>query len=148
MSKSEVFGKVSGFIDKDTEITGDIRFNDSFRIDGKFKGKILSGNTLIIGENGDVEAMSVFARKVNQDYLSFLESVNESVWGDLDALSGVVKFLRTQPKDPITYELMDLTVKLAENRIYLLNETRYLYHELSQSTFETCDNTYTMVNSN
>ncbi len=56
MNKSEVFGKVSGFIDKDTEIIGDIRFNDSFRIDGKFKGKILSGNTLIIGENGDVEA--------------------------------------------------------------------------------------------
>ena len=56
MTKNEVFGKVSGFIDKDTEITGDIRFNDSFRIDGKFKGKILSGNTLIIGENGDVEA--------------------------------------------------------------------------------------------
>ena len=56
MTKNEVFGKVSGFIDKDTEIKGDIRFNDSFRIDGKFKGKILSGNTLIVGENGDVEA--------------------------------------------------------------------------------------------
>jgi len=56
MTKNEVFGKVSGFIDKDTEIVGDIRFNDSFRIDGKFKGKILSGNTLIIGENGNVEA--------------------------------------------------------------------------------------------
>ncbi len=56
MTKNEVFGKVSGFIDKDTEIVGDIKFNDSFRIDGKFKGKILSGNTLIIGENGDVEA--------------------------------------------------------------------------------------------
>lgn len=56
MTKNEVFGKVSGFIDKDTEIVGDIRFNDSFRIDGKFKGKILSGNTLIVGENGNVEA--------------------------------------------------------------------------------------------
>jgi cytoskeletal protein CcmA (bactofilin family) len=56
MTKNEVFGKVSGFIDKDTEIIGDIRFNDSFRIDGKFKGKILSGNTLIVGENGNVEA--------------------------------------------------------------------------------------------
>jgi len=56
MTKNEVFGKVSGFIDKDTEITGDIKFNDSFRIDGTFKGKILSGNTLIIGENGNVEA--------------------------------------------------------------------------------------------
>lgn len=56
MIKNEAFGKVSGFIDKDTEITGDIRFKDSFRIDGKFKGKILSGSSLIIGETGEVEA--------------------------------------------------------------------------------------------
>lgn len=56
MVKNEAFGKVSGFIDKDTEIVGDIRFKDSFRIDGKFKGKILSGSSLIIGETGDVEA--------------------------------------------------------------------------------------------
>jgi cytoskeletal protein CcmA (bactofilin family) len=56
MVRDETFGKVSGFIDKDTEITGDIRFKDSFRIDGKFKGKILSGTSLIIGESGDVEA--------------------------------------------------------------------------------------------
>jgi len=49
-------GKVSGFIDKDTEIIGDIKFSDSFRIDGKFKGKILSGHTLIIGESGELEA--------------------------------------------------------------------------------------------
>lgn len=49
-------GRVSGFIDKDTEITGDMRFQESFRIDGKFKGKILSGNTLIVGETGEVEA--------------------------------------------------------------------------------------------
>ncbi len=56
MQKTDGFGKVSGFIDKDTEIAGDIRFKDSFRIDGKFKGKILSGTSLIIGETGDVEA--------------------------------------------------------------------------------------------
>ncbi len=56
MVKNESFGKVSGFIDKDTEIVGDVRFKDSFRIDGKFKGKILSGSSLIIGETGEVEA--------------------------------------------------------------------------------------------
>jgi cytoskeletal protein CcmA (bactofilin family) len=56
MQRTESLGRVSGFIDKDTEITGDIRFKDSFRIDGKFKGKILSGNALIIGETGEVEA--------------------------------------------------------------------------------------------
>ena len=56
MNKTENIGKVSGFIDRDTEITGDVKFNDSFRVDGSFKGKILSGNTLIIGEGGNVEA--------------------------------------------------------------------------------------------
>lgn len=56
MQKNENIGKVNGFIDRDTEMTGDIKFNDSFRIDGTFKGKILSGNTLIIGEGGNVEA--------------------------------------------------------------------------------------------
>ncbi len=56
MQKNEIIGKVNGFIDRDTEMTGDIKFSDSFRIDGTFKGKILSGNTLIIGEGGMVEA--------------------------------------------------------------------------------------------
>ncbi len=56
MQKNESIGKVNGFIDRDTEMTGEIRFSDSFRIDGGFKGKILSGNTLIVGEGGKVEA--------------------------------------------------------------------------------------------
>lgn len=56
MQKNESIGRVNGFIDKDTEITGEIKFNDSFRIDGKFKGKVLSGVSLIIGEDGIVEA--------------------------------------------------------------------------------------------
>jgi len=56
MMKTETVTKVSGFLDKDTEFTGDIKFKDTFRIDGIFKGKILSGNNLIIGESGDVEA--------------------------------------------------------------------------------------------
>jgi cytoskeletal protein CcmA (bactofilin family) len=56
MSKNEPIARVSGFLDKDTEISGDIRFKENFRIDGIFKGKILSGNGLIIGESGDVEA--------------------------------------------------------------------------------------------
>ena len=56
MQKNENIGKVNGFIDRDTEMTGEIKFSDSFRIDGTFKGKILSGNTLIVGEGGNVEA--------------------------------------------------------------------------------------------
>jgi cytoskeletal protein CcmA (bactofilin family) len=56
MQRTESMGRVSGFIDKDTEIVGDVKFKDSFRIDGKFKGKILSGGSLIVGETGEVEA--------------------------------------------------------------------------------------------
>jgi cytoskeletal protein CcmA (bactofilin family) len=56
MSKIEQPIKVNAFIDKDTEMKGDIRFKESFRIDGKFKGKILEGNNLIIGESAQVNA--------------------------------------------------------------------------------------------
>ncbi len=48
--------KITGFFDKDTSIQGDLNFKGSFRIDGRFKGKINSESILIIGENGKVEA--------------------------------------------------------------------------------------------
>ena len=47
---------LTGFFDKDTQIEGDLNYKGSFRIDGAFKGKISSESTLIIGENGKVEA--------------------------------------------------------------------------------------------
>ncbi|UCH93206.1 MAG: polymer-forming cytoskeletal protein [Candidatus Aminicenantes bacterium] len=75
MQRTESSGRVSGFIDKDTEIKGDIKFKDSFRIDGKFKGKILSGGSLIVGETGDLEA-DVEAESI---------SINGRVKGSLNA---------------------------------------------------------------
>lgn len=48
--------KITGFLDQGTEIRGDLNFKGSFRIDGLFKGTIDSDSTLIIGENGKVEA--------------------------------------------------------------------------------------------
>ena len=48
--------RMTGFFDKDTQIEGELNFKGSFRIDGIFKGKINSESTLIIGENGKVEA--------------------------------------------------------------------------------------------
>jgi len=75
MQRTEAMGKVSGFIDKDTEITGDVKFKDSFRIDGKFKGKILSGGSLIVGETGDVEA-DIEAESI---------SINGKIKGSLNA---------------------------------------------------------------
>ncbi len=48
--------KITGFFDKDTEFKGDLSFKGSFRIDGYFKGTIVSDSMLVIGEQGKVEA--------------------------------------------------------------------------------------------
>jgi cytoskeletal protein CcmA (bactofilin family) len=47
---------LNGFMDEGTEFHGELRFRDVFRVDGRVKGKIVSENTLIIGEAGTVEA--------------------------------------------------------------------------------------------
>jgi cytoskeletal protein CcmA (bactofilin family) len=47
---------LNGFMDEGTEFLGELRFKDLFRVDGRVKGKIVSDNTLIIGESGHVEA--------------------------------------------------------------------------------------------
>jgi cytoskeletal protein CcmA (bactofilin family) len=48
--------KITGFFDKDTEFKGELSFKGSFRIDGRFKGTIISESMLVIGEQGRVEA--------------------------------------------------------------------------------------------
>jgi cytoskeletal protein CcmA (bactofilin family) len=49
-------GTLNGFIDRGSQIRGDLTFEDSFRIDGRFEGKIRAGRELIIGDNADVTA--------------------------------------------------------------------------------------------
>jgi cytoskeletal protein CcmA (bactofilin family) len=47
---------INGFLDQGTELQGELRFRDTFRVDGKVKGRIVSDNTLIIGESAQVDA--------------------------------------------------------------------------------------------
>jgi cytoskeletal protein CcmA (bactofilin family) len=54
--KGLVSEDLNGFMDEGTEILGELRFRDTLRIDGRLKGKIVSDNTLIVGESGQVEA--------------------------------------------------------------------------------------------
>jgi cytoskeletal protein CcmA (bactofilin family) len=56
MKKPFTEGDLNGFLDRGAEITGELRFKDLMRIDGKFKGKIISSNTLVIGETGEIDA--------------------------------------------------------------------------------------------
>jgi cytoskeletal protein CcmA (bactofilin family) len=48
--------ELNGFMDQGTQFHGELRFRDSFRIDGELKGRIVSDNTLIVGETGKVDA--------------------------------------------------------------------------------------------
>ena len=47
---------LNGFLDDGTEVQGELRFRNTFRVDGHVKGKIVSENTLIVGEAGVVDA--------------------------------------------------------------------------------------------
>src|SRR5262245_49439422 len=48
--------ELNGFMDEGTEFLGELRFRDIMRIDGRLKGKIVYGNTLVVAEAGQVEA--------------------------------------------------------------------------------------------
>jgi cytoskeletal protein CcmA (bactofilin family) len=47
---------LNGFLDEGTEVNGELRFRDALRVDGRVKGRVVSDNTLIIGETGQVDA--------------------------------------------------------------------------------------------
>ncbi len=47
---------LNGFLDRGSHFHGDLTFEETFRIDGKFEGKIRSGSELILGETADVDA--------------------------------------------------------------------------------------------
>ena len=56
MLKTKGAEDLNGFLDEGTEFSGELRFRDVLRIDGRAKGRIVSDNTLIIGETGQVDA--------------------------------------------------------------------------------------------
>ena len=49
-------GTLNGFIDKGSQVRGDLSFDEAFRVDGRFEGKIRSGSELVIGETAEVSA--------------------------------------------------------------------------------------------
>lgn len=49
-------GELNGFLDAGSDMQGELHFADTFRVDGKLTGKILSKGDLIVGERGEVDA--------------------------------------------------------------------------------------------
>jgi cytoskeletal protein CcmA (bactofilin family) len=48
-------GELNGFLDRGATFRGELEFEDTMRIDGKFHGKINSKNELIVGESAHIE---------------------------------------------------------------------------------------------
>ena len=48
-------GDLNGFLDRGSIFKGELEFEDTMRIDGKFNGKIHSKNELIVGESAHIE---------------------------------------------------------------------------------------------
>ena len=48
--------QVSGFLDKGTNVTGELEFAGTLRIDGNFHGSISTNDTLIVGAHAMVHA--------------------------------------------------------------------------------------------
>ncbi len=55
-SSSSSGNSLSAFIDQGSEFEGKLTFQDTVRIDGRFRGEIASENTLVVGETGEIEA--------------------------------------------------------------------------------------------
>jgi cytoskeletal protein CcmA (bactofilin family) len=48
-------GELNGFLDRGAAFKGELEFEDTMRIDGRFEGKIFSKNELIVGESARIE---------------------------------------------------------------------------------------------
>lgn len=48
-------GDLSGFLDRGSQFEGDLRFEQSFRVDGKVTGTVRSEGDLVVGEHGEIE---------------------------------------------------------------------------------------------
>jgi cytoskeletal protein CcmA (bactofilin family) len=48
-------GELNGFLDRGAVFKGEMEFEDTMRIDGKFNGHISSKNELIVGESANIE---------------------------------------------------------------------------------------------
>lgn len=46
---------LNGFLDSGSNVTGELRFQTSFRVDGKFSGTVISEGELIVGQGGEVD---------------------------------------------------------------------------------------------
>lgn len=59
-------GDLNGFLDAGSHMDGELSFEDTFRVDGRLTGKVVSKGDLVVGERGEVSG----AVEVGRVYVS------------------------------------------------------------------------------
>jgi len=98
---------VNAFVGKKTKFEGRIRFEGMFRVDGKYDGEILSGDSLVIGETGEVNA------KINVNTLV----VNGKINGNITAN----KRIEIHPPGKILGDIQAPVLVISEGAIFVGN---------------------------
>ena len=69
--------QVSGFLDKGTNVTGELEFAGTLRIDGNFQGSISTSDNLVIGEHAVVHAdIKVGDIEIHGQFFGTIEAKN------------------------------------------------------------------------
>ena len=58
----ETKGDLNGFLDAGSHMQGELHFEDTFRVDGKLTGKVVSSGDLVVGERGEVDGQTEVGR--------------------------------------------------------------------------------------
>ena len=95
---------LNGFLDKGSHLKGELSFEETFRIDGKFEGKIPSGSELILGDSAEVDA------EIHVNRLS----INGSLKGSVRASERI----EIHPRARVTAELHTPSLRIEEGAFF------------------------------
>ncbi|NOZ86377.1 MAG: polymer-forming cytoskeletal protein [Deltaproteobacteria bacterium] len=79
MPKNTIGGDMNAILGQGSEFEGKLSFQGTVRIDGKFKGEVLSDDVLVVGESAEVRAEISVGTVI----------INGKVWGDVRAKESV-----------------------------------------------------------
>jgi cytoskeletal protein CcmA (bactofilin family) len=95
---------LNGFLDKGSHLKGELSFEETFRIDGKFEGKIPTGSELILGDSAEVDA------EIHVERLS----INGSLKGTVHASERI----EIHPRARVTADLQTPVLRIEEGAFF------------------------------
>ncbi len=95
---------LNGFLDKGSYLKGELTFEETFRIDGRFEGRIPSGSELILGDSAEVDA------EIRVERLS----INGALKGSVHASERV----EIHPRARVTAEIHTPVLRIEEGAFF------------------------------